>query len=241
MSFCTSATVWRKSSVTFIATIAILSAMSISANAAQLYHMVDVQTATGDMVLTLDDTATSYSNVTKQWNYTMVASNTGSNTYKDVNLMLQFVWDQATNPRSALTYTNSNSWGGIVNSNTDSTSFSAYGIGANPTTTPLLAFPWSIADTPLSWNVPGKNLATVSSTDTFPTVPLGDFGPGATETFTLTGPTPSYFLPDIVGLYVAVPEPSSIMLSVVSGIGVLGYVWRRRAMRRNVIASAVRV
>ena len=121
-----------------------------------------------------------------------------------------------------MTYTNSNSWGGTVNSTTDSFSFSGYGIGSNPATTPLLAFPWTIANTPLTWSSPSKAVASISSGDTLPTVPLGNFGPGAMETFNLACPS-SNFVPDIVGLYVAVPEPSTIMLAFFIGLGMLAY------------------
>jgi hypothetical protein len=51
------------------------------------------------------------------------------------------------------------------------------------------------------------------------------------ETFSLTCPSTN-FTPDIVGLYIAVPEPSTIALLVFSGFGLFGYVWRRRAVRR---------
>ena len=121
MSFGTPADTRRRISFTFFTFLAILGAAPLSARAA-LFHMVDVQTATGDMVLTLINSATSYSG--GQWNFTLQASNTGSDTYNDVNLMLQFVWDQAkppAPPESALTYTSSNSWGGVVNSTTQPT------------------------------------------------------------------------------------------------------------------------
>ncbi len=228
MSFGTPAASWRKIGFTLFATVALLSAMTLSARAA-LYHMVDVQTATGDMVLDLVNSATAYDNVNGRWNFTLQATNTGSDTYNNVNLMLQFIWSQATNPEGALTYTNSNSWAGTVNSVSDSMTFSGYGIGASPATTPLVPFPWTIADTPLTWSTGSKALASISSTDTVPTVPLGNFGPGATETFKLAAPS-NNFLPNVVGFFV-VPEPSSAMLLVAGGIGIAGYV-RRRLTRR---------
>ncbi len=225
---------WRKISFTFFEFLAILGATSLSARAA-LFHMVDAQTATGDMVLSLVNSSTSYDNVNGQWNFTLQATNTGSNTYNNVNLMLQFVWDQVSPPappEGALTYTNSNSWSGIVGSNTDSMTFSGYGIGSNPATTPLVPFPWTIANTPLTWSSPSQSVASISSSSTLPTVPLGDFGPGVTETFKLAAPS-NNFVPDVVGLFVAVPEPSTIMLLVSSSVGLLGYVWRRRALERS--------
>jgi hypothetical protein len=231
MSFGTPVGTWRKIGITLFTSLALLGGTSLSAKAAMLYHMVDAQNGTGNMVLNLINSATSYDNVNNQWNFTLQATNTGATTYNDVNLMLQFVWDQATNPQSALSYTNSNSWGGVVNSTTDHITFSGYGINPNPATTPLVAFPWTIANTPLTWSSGSQNTASISPTDTLPTVPLGNFGPGATETFKLAAPS-NNFLPDIVGLYVAVPEPSTIMLLAFSGVGMLGYAWRRRAMRR---------
>jgi hypothetical protein len=226
MSFGAPAASWRKTRFTLFASLALVSAMSLSARAAA-YHMVDADTATGDM--TIGVVSSSYSG--GKWNFTLKATNTGSNTYNDVNLMLQFVWDKATSPESALTYTNSNSWGGTVNSVSDSFSFSGYGIGANPPTTPLVPFPWTNANTPLTWSTGSQSLATISATNTLPTVPLGNFGPGATENFNLACPS-NNFTPDVLGFYVAVPEPSTIALLVFGGVGLFGYVWRRRALQR---------
>jgi hypothetical protein len=226
MSFGILADTWRKTGFSIFAFITVLGAMSLSARAGT-FHMVDATNATGDM--TLSSTGT-YSG--GQWNFTFTATNTGSNTYNNVNLMWQFVWDQATNPFSALTYTNSNSWGGTVNSVSDSFSFGGYGIGASPATTPLVPFAWTDADTPLTWNTPTHALASISSTDTIPTVPLGNFGPGQSENFSIAMPINHYYLPDAVGFFVAVPEPSTIMLLALGVVGMSGYFWRRSAVRR---------
>jgi hypothetical protein len=230
MSCITSIVARRKIGFASFGVFVFLSAMSLPVQAST-FHMVDAQNATGDM--TLDVLSQGYSG--GQWNFTLKATNTGSNTYNNVNLMLQFVWDQLTSPESALTYTNSNSWGGTVVSgtttNSDSFSFGGYGIGASPATTPLVAFPWTAANTPLTWSSPSQATASISSGNTLPTVPLGNFGPGATENFSLAMPS-NDFAVDVVGLYVAVPEPSSVVLLVLSVLGLSGYAWRRRAVRR---------
>jgi hypothetical protein len=216
-----SASVSRRSALTFLGAVALVGGVSLSAQATT-FQMVDSQTDTGNM--TIGVVSASYSG--GQWDFTLKASNTGASTYYDVNLMLQFVWDQATNPESALSYTNSNSWSGVVLSNTDNFSFASYAIGAGPSS-PLVPFAWTSANTPLSWTTPSQGLATVSSSDTLPTVPLGNFGPGATEDFSLVCPSNS-FNPDVIGFYVAVPEPSTSVLLLAGGAGLLGYAVRRR-------------
>ena len=156
----------------------------------------------------------------------MTASNTGSQTYNDVNLVGQFVWNN-NNPANEvpLNYTAYNTW---ANGTPDNFSISSYAICAGPSTAPVL-FPWTDADTPLTWTRTG-NPATVSSSDSFPAIPLGDFGPGATENFSLNCPS-DYFDPDAVGFFVAVPEPSTFVLLMVGGAGLLGYLWRRRGAK----------
>jgi hypothetical protein len=228
MSFGTPAASWRKTSFTFFATVALLSAMTLSARAST-FHMVDSQTASGDMTIAL----LSHSQTGSQWTITLKATNTGSNTYNNVNLVEQFVWDQVTMPEPALTYASSNSWSGTGSIASDSFTFTGYGLGANPATTPLVPFPWTNANTPLTWGgTPSQGLATVSSTDTLPAIPLGNFGPLATESFNLAY-TANNFNADILGFYVAVPEPSTVALLVFSGIGLFGYVRRRRALQRR--------
>lgn len=215
-----------RAGLSLLAAVALSGWTSLPAHASS-FQMVDAQTDTGNM--TIGVVSSSYSG--GQWNFTLTASNTGATTYNDVNLMLQFVWDKSTSPESALSYTNSNSWSGVVNSTTDNFSFASYAIGAGPSS-PLVPFAWTSANTPLSWGgTPSQQLETVSSADTFPTVPLGNFGPGATEDFSLACPS-NDFPVDVVGFYVAVPEPSAFALLLAAGAGLSTCAWRRRAMKR---------
>jgi hypothetical protein len=215
----------RKSSVCYVGvgvlgSLIALAAMSLPARAAT-YHMVDAQTNTGGMVL-----SGTGNNSGGQSTITLIASNTGTQTYNDVNLVFQFVWDAATAPETALGFTSSNSWAGSG----DTFSVGSYSIGAGPSLSPI-AFPHSNADTPLTW---GGNLsqalATVQITDSFPAIPLGNFAPSATESFTLICPS-NIAKADVVGFFVTVPEPSSIVLALFAGAGLLGYGWRRRSAR----------
>jgi hypothetical protein len=200
----------------------VLAAMSLPARAAT-YHMVDAQTNTGGMVLQL--LSNSYSG--GQWTFGLQASNTGTQTYNDVNLVFQFAWDTATTPRPSLTFASSNSW---TLSGSDSFSIGSYAVGAGPSQSPI-AFPHSNADTPLTWGGDAfQGLATVQATDSFPAVALGSFPPSATQSFTLVCPA-NNFNPNLVGFFVAVPEPSSIALVLCAGAGLLGYGWRRRSAR----------
>ncbi len=71
-------------------------------------------------------------------------------------------------------------------------------------------------------------LATVQSTDYCPAVPLGNFAPGASESFTVTCPA-NAFDPQVTGFFVVpVPEPSTFALLIAGGVGLLGCVWRRK-------------
>jgi hypothetical protein len=209
----------RRAGLSILGSLVVLSAIGAPVRAAT-YHMVDSQTNTGDMRIDM----LGYSYGSGQWNFNLKASNTGSQTYNDVNLVFQFVWDTATTPRPSLTFASSNSW---ALGSTDSLSIASYSVGAGPSQSPF-AFPHSDADTPLTWGDGAfQSVATVQATDSFPALALGNFTPGATENFTLVCPA-NNFNPNLVGFYVAVPEPSSIALAMFAGAGLLGYAWRRR-------------
>jgi hypothetical protein len=218
----------HRSSSRLLASLVLVAALAASASAST-FHMVDAQTNTGDMIIAVDQAQSSYSG--GQWHFALTATNTGTQTYNDVNLVGQFLWDTATSPQTALTYSNSNSW----KSGADLFSFASYAIGAGPNMSPV-PFLWTDANTPLTWGSvagsPSQQPATISSSDTLPAIPLGNFGPGASETFTLNCAVPNYFVPDVVGLFVAVPEPSTFVLLLAGGAGLLVFIRRRRCVNR---------
>jgi hypothetical protein len=207
---------WLRIGATVFGSVLLMGALSLSARASE-FNMVDAQTASGDMVLDL----LSYSNTNSQYTFTLQAANTGSQTYNDVDLVEQFVWDNSSPSNEVpLTWSTPNQ-----NWTNASDTFAISGATGGTLTSFLL----SDANTPLTWSKTG-NPETVQSTDVMPAIALGSFGPGATQDFTMT--CPSNFPPDVVGFFVAapnaVPEPSTFVLLTVGGLGLLGYRWRRR-------------
>ncbi len=194
----------------------LMAALALSARAST-FQMVDAQTNSGDMVLNYFGGA-SYN--AGQWTIPLQASNTGSQTYNDVNLVEQFVWDNSngTNELPLAWSTANQNW---TNSVPETFAMS------NATGGTLTPFLLSDANTPLTWSKTG-NPETVLSTDVVPAIALGNFGPGATQNFTLTCPASPGFPPDVVGFFVAVPEPLTVALLAVGGVALLGYRWRRR-------------
>ena len=264
----------RRVGIAVFGSVVFMGALSLSA-CAGTYTMVDAETGTGSMIYSA--TSGSYDPTHSQWTFDLVASNTGTQTYNDVSLVAQFVWDTngGTTPYTALTYTNSNNWAG--NNDTFSFnvplncwfscqtsskqgflgwktgpfwlsdytadhgnqqlsgtlfSFSGYQITSGPNMGSSGApVPILVSDTndPLSWGGNAMEaLATVQSTDYCPAVPLGNFAPGASESFTVTCPA-NAFDPQVTGFFVVpVPEPSTFALLIAGGVGLLGCVWRRK-------------
>ena len=193
----------RRVGIAVFGSVVFMGALSLSARAGT-YSMVDAETGTGDMVISVDTADSSYGS--GAWTISLVATNTGTQTYKDVSLVGQFVWDKATSPFTALGYTSSNNWAGSG----DNFSISQYQItsgtnaGLPQPPVPILV---SSTNDPLSWgdNVT-EGIATVQSTDYCPDIPLGDFGPGASETFTITCPS-NPFYPQATGFFVVPSSP----------------------------------
>ena len=206
------------------ASVLLMGLLSLSARAST-FQMVDAQTLTGDMVLS---PAGDPSYADGEWTFPLQASNTGSQTYNDVNLVEQFVWDNANIPGSenALTWNTSGGTWGLVEPAENFAISNVTGAGTlNPV---LFSLDRSNVNTPLSYPAPyGGQLATILSTDSVPDIELGNFGPGVSKVFTLTCPS-NISNPAAVGFFVAVPEPSTFALLAVGGAGLLGYGWRRR-------------
>jgi PEP-CTERM motif len=82
----------------------------------------------------------------------------------------------------------------------------------------------ALINVPLTDSI-GPFSASVMSTDSVPLVELGDFGPGVSKSFTVLftepigGSPPFHFVSD--AFFVAVPEPSAIMLFALGMIGLL--------------------
>jgi hypothetical protein len=112
--------------------------------------------------------------------------------------------------------------------------------GVNPPPTfifePLLP---ALINVPLTDSVSapgGPYTASVATTDSVPLVELGDFAPGQTKSFTVTftepigGSPPFHFFSD--SFFVAVPEPSTLLLAATAGAALL-YAWRRRSVLKS--------
>jgi hypothetical protein len=88
----------------------------------------------------------------------------------------------------------------------------------------------ALINVPLTDSI-GSFTASVNSTDSVPLIELGDFGPGVSKSFTVNfsepiggSPTPFHFVSD--AFFVAVPEPSTMVLCALAGVMLLGI--RRR-------------
>ena len=148
-----------------------VSGTTITVANANVFDMVDSQTATGDMVLN-GPISDSYSG--GQWSFVLQAQNTGSQTYTDVDFVPEFLWDTATLPYTALNWNNvAQDWTG----NGDTFSIGSYNVGAGPTTPPL-DLPLEQTNVPSSWGGnPTEALASIAPTSSSPAIPLGTFGP----------------------------------------------------------------
>jgi PEP-CTERM motif-containing protein len=88
----------------------------------------------------------------------------------------------------------------------------------------------------------GPFSASVNSTDSVPLVELGDFAPGVSKSFTVNfsepiggSPTPFLFVSN--DFFVAVPEPSTVVLVGLAGIAIFVGAWRRIPRVRHSAAA----
>ena len=178
-----------------------------TAQAVITHYNVDSQTLPGGpAVLTATGSPTFNAGVIT---YPLLVTNTGASTLTDVRFLLQFV--NADN--SILTFTDAtDTWSNVANTY----SFVSSGI----LTQGGGAFPMSDTNAPLTF----AGYGTVAATDTVPQVLIGNLGPGGTFAFSVQANSTTN-ITDVVGTFVATPEPSTFALL---GLGVMALVAVRR-------------
>jgi hypothetical protein len=161
---------------------------------------------------------------------TITAENfSATTTYQSVGLPLEFFYPAAgTTPSgNGFNYLGGGAWRNAAGTQQLDV------LGVNPPFTsimqPLLP---ALINVPLTDST-GPFTASVNSTDSVPLIELGDFAPGVSKSFTVLfsepiggGPPPFHFVSD--AFFVAVPEPSAMVLCGLAGIMLLGI--RRRAL-----------
>jgi hypothetical protein len=141
--------------------------------------------------------------------YPLLVTNTGATTLTDVRFLLQFV--NADN--SILTFTDAtDTWADGTNTYSFINSGILTQIGGG--------FPMTDTNAPLTF--PGYG--TVAATDTVPQVLVGNLGPGGTFAFSIQANSTTA-ITDVVGTFVATPEPSTLALL---GLGAVALVAARR-------------
>lgn len=148
------------------------------------------------------------------WTLTAGAQNNDVVPYYDVKFLVQFIYDSA----AGLSFNDAtDTWSGGGNSAT---------IGGSSGT-----FSMMNTDAPLSWTVtsPTTRTATLGASDTVPYIQIGNIAAGQTVNFSLTlNQTPRFVPFNLVGSFVAVPEPSSIALALLGAVGLAVLARRRR-------------
>ena len=107
-------------------------------------------------------------------------------------------------------------------------------LGVNPpfTSNPQLLNP-ALINVPLNDSI-GPFTASVMTTDSVPLIQLGNFGPGVSKSFTVLfsepigGSPPFHFVSD--AFFVAVPEPSALLLAAAGGAMLCFAARRKRAV-----------
>jgi hypothetical protein len=207
--------------VAALASVVLVGAMSRSA-VADTFVNVD-SSVSGPMQLSV--LGSSY--VGGQWVFDLQAVNTSASPLTNVNWVQQFVWDETGAPSSiaALTWDNvGQDWISDIPSDTFAltSASSPYAVSYFPMSSGITLHSYAQSS---PYVTPS---ASVNSSDSLPAVGLGNFSGSETKDFTIYC-SANDFTPAVTGYFVAaVPEPSTLALFVAGGMGLVGYVWRRK-------------
>jgi hypothetical protein len=186
--------------------------MATLAHAAPFHYNVDDQTLPGGAVELVTVSAPSFDGGLNQYTFHFGAHNQFAYTQPDVLFLLQFVFD----PTDPYTFNDGTDvWSG----NGNSLSYPG-----------LTDFAMSDTNAPLSWTKTSPTrTGTLLATDGVPYVQIGDVLGGATVPFDLVVQVNAGFSNfDVVGSFVALPEPSTLALLGVGAIGLLAMRRRRK-------------
>ncbi len=212
---------WIRAGAVACGSALLVGALALSARATPFVN-VDAETSSGNM----EQSFVSASDNAGQYTINLTISNTGAQPYTNVNLVEQFVWsDSNLSNVTPVPYVSNNDWSG----NSLAFSISGYSINGGTLTSPS-SFTLSNANTPLTYSPQigtGPSQSMLSS-DVVPSIPLGDFAPSGSLNLTLVLNTSPDFPPQLTGFLVAVPEPATIALLAIGGVGLVAYRLRRK-------------
>ena len=171
-----------------------------SANQPSTYQTVDSGVNNGPMSLGV--ASYSFNSAEMQWTFNLSETNTSTTaTLQDVNFVEEFVFDY-TNPadETAFTWNNAAHDWELPAKNWTITTYGVNGQNA------LMSMDRGTVDAPLSWTPAGGQTAVLATTDSVPTVPLGDFSPGQSKDFTLYIDATQSYVFDFYGFAVALRQ-----------------------------------
>jgi len=211
---------------------------------ASLFILFAASTATEASVLTatgvdsgLGGTMT-FTNFVPNFNngtFSLTAENTSATTtYHGVDLAIEFIYPSSVNNplqpiANGFAYNNNGLWSGP--GGTQQLQFT--GVNA-PFSFGLQLLDPSQINVPLTDSLGGFTAGPLLTTQSVPLIQLGDFGPGVSKTFTLTATEPAGAVFPFVSssFFVAVPEPSALLLAAFGGACAVLAVRRRRAIAK---------
>ena len=187
-----------------------------TAQAVITHYNVDSQTLPGGPAVLSATGNPTYNSNTDIVTYPLKVTNTGATTLTDVRFLLQFV--NAAN--NILAFTDAtDTWSDSSNTY----SFITSGI----LTQGGGAFPMTDTNAPLTF----AGYGTLAATDTVPQVLIGNLAPGGNFAFSVQANSTTG-ITDVVGTFVATPEPSSIALLGLGAVVLVAAVRRRRQRAR---------